>query len=51
MTQLLEDLWNMMPMFGQVPGLHQDVINVDQHEAVNSQNLIHESLEYGGGID
>lgn len=33
-SQLVLDLSNELAMFSQVPGVHEDVINVEQHKAV-----------------
>lgn len=50
-SQLLEDLRHVLAMFGQVPGVDQDV-DVDDDEAVEvlPEHLIHIPLEYGGGV-
>ncbi len=34
LSEFLEDLRNMEAMFSQAPGVHQNVINVNQHEMV-----------------
>lgn len=51
--QLLEDHRNVLAMFAQVPGVYRDVIDVHQDKAVEvcPKNLIHEVLEYRGGVD
>ncbi len=43
----------MVAMFGQASRVDQDVIDVDQNEAMEvlSEHLMHEILEYGGGVD
>ncbi len=36
----------MLAMFSQVPGVHEDVINVEQHKVVEvlSEHFIHKTL-------
>lgn len=43
----------MVAMFGQAPRVDEDIINIYQDEVVEilSEHLVHEILEYGGGID
>ncbi len=45
---MLKDLRNVVAMFGQAPRVDQDVIDVDQNEAMEvlSEHLMHEILEY-----
>lgn len=49
---VLEDLQNVLAIFGQGPGVHQDVIYEPQYKVeVLSEHLVHKILEYGGGVD
>ncbi len=43
----------MVAMFGQAPRVNKDVIDIYQDETVEilSEHLMHEILEYGGGVD
>ncbi len=43
----------MVAMFGQAPRVYEDIIDVNQDEAMEvlSEHLMHEVLEYGGGVD
>lgn len=43
----------MIAMSSQAPGIYQDVINIHYNKAVEEvpEHLIHEVLEYGGGLD
>lgn len=47
LTELLEDLRNVVAMVGQVPGVNQDVVNINYHKAVEElpEHLVHELLE------
>ncbi len=48
LTELLEDLRYMVAMFGQVPGVDENVIDVDDHELEElPEHLVHEALEDG----
>ncbi len=40
-------------MFGQAPRVDEDVIDIEQDEPMQilSEHLMHEILEYGGGVD
>ena len=51
-SQLLQDLHQVLAMFGQVPGVDQDVVDVDDDEAseVLPEHLIHIAQEYGWGV-
>ncbi len=42
----------MLAMFGLTPGVDKDVIDVDENEVMEKlpEYLVHEVLEYGGGI-
>lgn len=46
---LLKDLHNMVANFGLVPGINQDVLNVNYGEGIDKlpEHLIHEALEKG----
>lgn len=44
-TKFLQDLRNMLTMFGLALGVHQDIINVDQNKAIEVLS------EHWGGID
>ncbi len=48
-----QDLRNVVAMFGHTPGIYEDVIDRDDYELVEKlpENLVHEILEYGGGIE
>lgn len=48
--ELLEDLHNMVPMFGKVPEVYQDVIKEHNDKAKEElpEHLIHEPMEYRG---
>lgn len=52
LPELLEDLRYVVAMFGQVPGVYKDVINVDNHEAMQElpEHLVHEPLEDEWGV-
>ncbi len=52
-SQAFQDLRNVVAMFGHTPGVDQDLIYVDEYEFVEEipGNLVHEILEYGGGVD
>lgn len=45
---VLEDLQNVLAMFGQGPGVHRDVIYEPQYKVVEvlSEHLVHKILEY-----
>lgn len=45
--EFLEDLRHVMAMFSQVPGVNEDVVDVDNDKSVE-EYLIHECLEHGG---
>ncbi len=51
-SQALQDLRNVVVMFGHAPGVDKDIINVDKDEPMKilPENLMHEILEYGGGV-
>ncbi len=42
LTELLEDLLNVVAMVGQVPGVNKDVVDIDYHKVY----IVHEFLEY-----
>lgn len=46
-SQLLKDLLHVVVMFGQVLGVEEDVVDVDNDESVEKllEHLINESLE------
>ncbi len=48
-----QDLRNVVAMFGHTPGIYEDVIERDDYELVEKlpPNLVHEILEYGGGVE
>ncbi len=52
LPQVLEDLRNMLAMFGLAPGVDEDIVNVDHHEPMKElpEHLMHKVLEYGGGV-
>ncbi len=39
----------MVAMFGQVPGLYNAVVDVDNHKLME-EHLVHETLEDGQGV-
>ncbi len=47
LSELLEDLRHVVTMFGQVPGVYEDVIDVHANEPMEElpEHLIHNSLE------
>ncbi len=48
LSEPLEDLCHVMAMFGQVPGVYEDVVNVHYNEMEElPEHLIHEALEDG----
>ncbi len=51
-SQALQDLCNVVAMFGHAPGVDEDVININKDESMKilPENLMHEILEYGGGV-
>lgn len=53
MLEFLENLRDVLAMFGLIPGVHQNVFDVDQYESMEvlPEYLIHVSLEYVKGID
>ncbi len=53
LPQAFQDLRNVVAMFGHAPGVDENVINVDEDESMEilPENLMHEVLEYGGGVD
>ncbi len=48
-TELFQDLRDVLAMFGQVPGVNQDVINVHYYKSVEKlpKPLVHKPLEDG----
>ncbi len=51
-SESLEDLRNMLAMFGLTPGVYKNVIDVDENELMEKlpEYLVHKILEYGGGV-
>ncbi len=51
-SQALQDLRNVVAMFSHAPGVDEDIINVDKDGSMEilPENLMHEVLEYEGGI-
>ncbi len=49
--QAFQDLRNMVAIFSHAPGVDENVINVDELMEMLPENLMHEILEYGGGVD
>ncbi len=49
LSEPLEDLRHVVAMFGQVPGVYEDVVDVHYNETMEElpENLIHEALEGG----
>ncbi len=49
LAELLEDLRNVAAMVGQVLGVKEDIIYVNDHELMEElpEHLVHESLEDG----
>ncbi len=47
LTELLEDLFNVVAIVGQVPGVSKDDVDIDYHKAVEElpEHLVHEFLE------
>ncbi len=47
LSELLEDLRHVVTMFGQVPGVYEDVIDVHANEPMEElpEHLIHNGLE------
>ncbi len=45
----LKDLRYVVAVFGQVPGVYEDVVDVDNHELMEEfpEHLVHEALEDG----
>ncbi len=45
--QALEDLRNMLAMFGLAPGVDEDIVNVDNHDPMKElqEHLMHKVLE------
>ncbi len=52
LAEPLKDLRYMVAMVGQVPGVDEYIIDVDNDEGVEelSEHLVHEFLEDGGGV-
>ncbi len=52
LAELLEDLRNVAAMVGQVLGVNEDIIYVNDHELMEElpEHLVHESLEDGWGV-
>lgn len=50
LTEFLEDLRHLVPMLCQVPGVDQDVIDVNYDKVIEvlPELLVHETLKYGG---
>lgn len=48
-----EDFRNVLGMFGQAPGVNKVVVYVDEDTFMEElpEYLMHEVLEYGGGVD
>ncbi len=48
-SEPLKDLHHVVAMFGQVPGVYKDVVDVDNHELMEElpEHLVHEALEDG----
>ncbi len=46
-SECLKDLLHVVAMFNQVPGVDEDIVDVDNDELVKKlpEHLIHESLE------
>ncbi len=52
LAEPLKDLLNMVAMVGQVPGVDEYIIDVDNHEGMEElpEQLVHEILEDGWGV-
>ncbi len=52
LTETLKDLLNVLAMVGQVPGVDEYIIDVDNHEGMEElpEHLVHEFLEDGWGV-
>ncbi len=52
LAEPLKDLLNVVAMVGQVPGVDEYIIDVDNHEVVEElpEHLVHKSLEDGWGF-
>ncbi len=52
MAELLEDLLDVEAMFSQVPGVNENVVDVDDDESLEElpEHLIHIALEDGGRV-
>ncbi len=50
--ELLEDLCQVAAKFSQVPGVYQDVIDIDDQVAMEElpEHLVQEALEDGWGV-
>ncbi len=47
LSELLKDLLDVLAMVGQVPGVNEDVVNINYHTAMEEllEHLVHEFLE------
>ncbi len=52
MVEFLEDLLDVEAMFGQVPGVDEDIVDVDDDESLKElpEHLIHIALEDRGRV-
>ncbi len=52
LAEPLKDLLNVVVMVGQVPGVDENIIDVDNHKVVEElpEHLVHEFLEDGWGV-
>ncbi len=53
LSQTFQDLRNVVVMFGHTLGVDEDIINIDEDKPMEKlpEYLMHEILEYGGGVD
>ncbi len=52
-SQAFQDLLNVVAMFGHALGVDENIINIDEDKLMEilPEHLMHEVLEYGGGVD
>ncbi len=50
LSELQKDLFDVLAMVGQVPGVNEDVVNINYHTAMEElpEYLVHKFLEDGG---
>ncbi len=52
-SQAFQDLRDVVAMFGHAPGVDENTINIDKDKTkeILPEHLVHEVLEYRGGVD